>query len=170
MLDPWDSRPSDTRSLFNPAFCGALIATSVKAYQKTVSDQQGMPLLKSHLILPLLLHSETRRTFPATTKTSLTRWLENNPQVRVGLAGRILGCRPFTLEAIRFAIAGQILQLNEQAHLIHVRGRPRGLEGLLKQTTSNEVQHCFKFSKDLGRWFARVPDTTFLYYQFRVLP
>ncbi|HZZ71600.1 MAG TPA: three component ABC system middle component [Pirellulales bacterium] len=167
MLGAWEKRPPELRSLFNPAFCSALIVVAVKEFgSRPVSG--GMPLLMSHLLLPIALHTETRKTLPSTTRTSLTHWIAENAQVHIGFADRALAFRSITREAIRFALAGGILKINESCELIRVPRKPRGLG--TAATASIEVSACFKASKNLGRWFARVPDSTFLYRLLRILP
>ena len=168
MLGAWEKRPSESRSLFNPAFCAALIAVAVKEYESVRHSGEGMPLLMTHLLLPTALHTETREAFPATTRTSLTRWVNQHPQIHIGFPERVTGFRSITAEAVRFAIAGGILRLNDSGNLTHVPRKPRGL-GKVSET-SPEVAACFKAVRDLGRWFARVPDAAFLFRLFRICP
>jgi hypothetical protein len=166
MLGTWEKRPTELRSLFNPAFCGVLIAVAVKEYE--AEQQSGMPFLMAHLLLPITLHAETRDAFPATTHTSLTHWITLVPQFHIGFPERVQSFRSITTEGIRFAIAGGILKLNASGQLIHVPRRPRGTASVSKAST--EVAACFKVAKNLGRWFARVPDIAFLFQLLRIRP
>jgi hypothetical protein len=152
--------------LFNPAFTSTLLCVAVRSYQAERAG--GMPILVSYLLLPIALHTETRDAFPATTRTSLTRWIGQYPQIHVGLAERVAAFKPFTAEAIRFGIAGGIVRLTDLGNLTHVPRKPRGLSAA--KVTSREVESCFKVVTDLGRWFARVPDNTFLFRLLRIRP
>lgn len=127
-----------------------------------------MPLLMTYLLLPIVLHTETRKQFPATTKTSLTSWLGQHPQIHLGLLDRITSFRSITSEAVRFAISGGILKLTSSGELIGVPRKPANLPTAIE--ASAEVTECFKVVKDLGRWFARVPDEAFLFRLFRLQP
>lgn len=166
MLEPWSNRPKELRSLFNPAFCAALIAVSVKSYEGERAN--GMPLLAAYLLLPIALHSSTRNVIPATTRTRLTSWVGLAPHIHIGLAERIAGFRAITAESIRFAVAGGILSLSERGELKHVPRKPRNLAHAIRAST--ETAACFKVAKNLGVWFARSPDTTFLFSLFRIRP
>lgn len=170
MLGLWEKRPPELRSLFNPAFCSVLIALAVKEYESE-RDAGGMPLLMTHLLLPITLHTETRESLPSTTHTSVTHWVGQNPQLNVGFAERVIAFRSITMEAIRFAIVGGILRFNQSGELMHLPGKPRKPRGIAPVSeASPEVAGCFKATRDLGRWFARVPDTTFLFRLFRIQP
>lgn len=162
MLASWDHRPQYIKALFNPAFTAAMICVATRGYDQEVPESSGLPLIMSYLILPLALHSETRNTLPATTATSLTHWIGNKPQIHIGLTERVHSFRGITCEAIRFAVAGGIVDISDAGGLKHVPRRPVGLDSA--KGASPEVKGCFKAAQDLGRWFARVPDVVFLFH------
>lgn len=166
MLDSWDERPEDSRSLFNPAFSAAMICVASRKYDSELPSGSGMQLLMSFLILPLSLHTETRNILPRTTATSLTQWVRQHPEVHIGLADRVSAFRDITCEAIRYAVLGGIIVLTDEGGLRHVPGKPRGLTGVM--AASEEVEHCFKAAANLGCWFARVPDPVFLFRTLRI--
>jgi hypothetical protein len=168
MLAAWDVRPQQMRSLFNPAFCASLLCVAAKSYDKDLPAGTGIPVITTFLVLPLALHSETRNAFPATTKTSLTRWIGQHPEIHLGLAARVRGFRDITSEGIRYAIAGGIMTMTQAGGLRHVPFKPRGLTRATE--ASAEVSECFKVAADLGRWFARVPNAAFLFHTLRVRP
>ena len=168
MLGDWEQRPTELRSLFNPAFCSLLIAQSVKDFEKEQESGNGMPFMMSHLLLPIALHTETRNLLPATTHTKIAHWINQHPQVPLGFAERVRGCRSITSEGIRFGVAQGILTLDGSGALKHVPRKPRGLDRVAN--TSPEVGACFQAVRFLGRWFARVPDTVFLFRIFRLRP
>ena len=111
LLGRWDVRPRELRALFNPAFCSMLIRETLKAYQTEDRKKGGMPLPAVYLILPLLLHHATRSSLPRTTRTSLTKWISEHPEIHIGLAGRVSGFFAITSEAMRFGIAIHAIEL-----------------------------------------------------------
>jgi len=167
VLGAWANRSTESRSLFNPAFCSLLIAVAVKEYDAERTSG-GMPLLMAYLLLPISLHTATRESLPSTTRTSLAHWVIHNPEIHIGLPERVIAFRSITSEAIRFAILEGILSLNDFGELTHVPRKPRGLQRFSQ--TSTEVAACFKAAQDLGRWYARVPSTTFLLHLLRIRP
>lgn len=168
MIAPWDLRPQQIRDLFNPAFSSALLCVAIRAFDAEVPDGSGLPFIRSYLLLPMALHAETRNALPSTTKTSLTRWLGQRPEVHIGLAERVASFREITSESIRYGIAGGIIKMSEVGGLTHVPRKPRGLTAAA--SASGEVTECFEAATELGRWFARVPDTAFLFRSLRIRP
>ncbi len=57
-MKPWNQRPREIRNLFNPAFCGLVLARGVEGFSETTN--QPMPFSLTLLILPLCLHKRTR--------------------------------------------------------------------------------------------------------------
>jgi hypothetical protein len=168
MLAAWDQRSQQLRCLFNPAFSASLMCVAVRAYDCELPDGSGLPLIVSYLLLPLALHVDTRNVLPSTTRTSLTHWINQHPEIHIGLADRVAAFREITSEGIRYAIAGGIVRLSDAGGLVHVPLKPRGLSAV--KDASEEVSQCFKAATDLGRWFARVPDSEFLFRTLRIRP
>lgn len=96
-MKPWASRPRDIRNLFNPAFCGVVLARSIEGF--TATANKPMPFSLTLLILPLCLHKRSRETLKAANKSYLAKIIENHPELQAGLAERARGLMPYTLEA-----------------------------------------------------------------------
>lgn len=168
MIRPWEQRPQQLRDLFNPAFCAAILCEGVREFAKEQSPPLGLPFVMSYLLLPMSLHAETRKALPRSTITPFTNWVGHHPEILIGLRDRVAGFREITSEAIRYGIAGGILDMLNTGHLVHVPYRPTGLS--VARSASDEVEKCFKAVRDLSRWFRRVPDATFLFHTLRIRP
>ena len=77
---PWSERTPETANLLNPAFCAAILYAEVAEYQKKATSGMAFPLL--YLILPILLHQDTRSRVDS--RTNMLVWLQRHPDVLVG--------------------------------------------------------------------------------------
>ena len=106
-MKPWSERPTDLANLLNPAFCGFLLYTTVKSYQKEAN--QGMPFSLCALVLPLVLHKSTRESLPNAVSTTLLSWLEKHQQSLVEFPPRVKSVLPYTREALLFVATRDLL-------------------------------------------------------------
>jgi len=60
-MKTWNKRPREIRTLFNPAFCGLVIARGIEGFYETA--KRPIPYSLTLLILPLCLHKQTRNIF-----------------------------------------------------------------------------------------------------------
>ncbi|MEL7360523.1 MAG: three component ABC system middle component [Bacteroidota bacterium] len=147
-MTPWDDRPPEVAYLFNPAFCALLLRHAIKDYARERGE--GMPLGLAALVLPVVLHGRTRRALPASTITHLHAWLEDNPEVQIGLAQRVESIAPHTREAILFALQRQVLTVTDgllTAPTVRLRAYAPDL--------GSEAEACVRRAGFLGRWLAR---------------
>lgn len=97
--------------LFNPAFCGELILKCLNGYRENRQELFPFPLV--YLILPLILHKDTRNSIP-NSKYALMNWIKNNPQIKIGLSNRAKYLLPITNEVIIFLIHYQSIRLSRE--------------------------------------------------------
>ncbi|MFZ2997360.1 three component ABC system middle component [Sphingobium sp.] len=145
----WDERPREEAALFNPAFCGEIIAQSVHAHFKTGKRPLSFPL--AFTILPLALHPASRERLPSQSSTTLRTWAVNNDALLRPLSDRIARLRPITREALLFLIQLQALDLTP-AGLIPGE-KPIALTRKIKAGTA-ETDEIRRSARLLGRWFA----------------
>lgn len=57
-MKSWNMRSHEVAFLLNPAFCGRVLYSTIKTYNEKTSRAFPFPLI--YLVLPLVLHKETR--------------------------------------------------------------------------------------------------------------
>jgi hypothetical protein len=161
----WSDRPVEEAALFNPAFCGELIARCVVDYEKTRGSPLPLPL--AFVILALTLHAPTRGILPGRSDTTFATWTAERGPMIADLPRRVLALRPITREAILFTSQHGALRV-DQAGLS--RG-PRPLKLSAKRAASTAEAEAARRSAGLiGRWLANQGSTAFVLQTLGVRP
>lgn len=146
----WIERPPEERALLNPSFCSCLLWQAAVGHEST--RKTLLPFDISFLVLPLVLHRETRESLPRATKTSLAVWVDENPLSRPRVADRARTLAPFTKEAMLFGGVHGLLSFKDGAMKGNTEWKKR-ITADLKDSTE-EVRGCFKRAEFVGKWFA----------------
>lgn len=152
-MNPWAKRPIEEQRLLNPSFCSLLLWNSARAHTAATRPRAGIPFEECFLVLPMVLHRETRESLPPRTTTSLAVWVGRNPLALSTIADRSRSLVPFTKEALRFAGTYGLLQFNQTLILANLDWRKR--MDLALKDSSDEVRACAKRAEFLGKWFAK---------------
>jgi hypothetical protein len=152
-MNRWDKRPPEEQRLLNPGFCSLLLWHSAYAHAETDQQNTGISFEECFLILPMVLHRETRESLPTIVTVSLPVWLGRNPFASANIAARASSLVPFTKEALRFGGAHGALQFNRTIISANPDWKKRMAAGL--RNTSGEVIECTKRAEFLGKWFAK---------------
>lgn len=166
MRKPWRLRAFDEANLYNPAFCGLLLRTCVEHYRK--ESGADMPYALAFLVLPLLLHTPTRKALPRSVATGLLMWLQGHPDVRLEFPDRAADFVPYTKEGIALAFAGDLLELVPGGHLGLPEKRLPAPSRMGALTA--EVAECLEKAKFLGKWFARSGTASTIFTYLGVAP
>ncbi len=150
-MTSWRARSIEERNLLNPGFCSMLLWHAVQGYASERSTPMAIEL--SFLVLPFVLHGETRESLPRNVTTSLPTWLAEHPIVRMRLGERASTLRSFTREALVFGGTHGLLSLGEAGVRAKAEMKKRVAAGL--KPTSDEVRECAKRAEFLGRWLAK---------------
>ena len=148
---PWSQRPSEERALLNPSFCSVVLWHAAAGY--TTAANAPLPFEVAFLVLPVVLHRETRESLPHAVSTSLAVWLDEHPLVRVRIAERARTLLAFTREGLMFGGLHGLLHLADSA-VAADGARKKAVAAVLK-TSSDEVRACAKRAEFTGRWFAK---------------
>lgn len=154
-MTPWRARSIEERNLLNPAFCSVLLWHSALGY--TVESKAAIAVELSFLVLPFVLHRETRESLPRLITTSLPTWLAEHPIVLTRLAERASALRPFTREALVFGGLHRLLSFSAEGVQANYAMKKLIAAGL--KPTSDEVRACAKRAEFVGRWLAKAGDT-----------
>ncbi len=155
-MTPWTSRAPEERALLNPSFFSLLFWHAASGHN--AEGGAGLPFATSFLVLPLVLHRETRESLPKMVTTSLPVWLDENSLVRARLAERSRMLVPFTKEALIFGGVRGFLTISADAVSAEQSWKRKVTTELGR--SSDEVRACAKKADFLGRWFARAGSPT----------
>jgi hypothetical protein len=161
---PWENRPIEVANLLNPAFCGEIIRRAVKAYESI--KPLGFPYPLVFLLLPVVLHRNTRETILPRQRSQFHVWIQNNQHVKIGFAERAKQLVPVTKEAITFLLQLKAVSIDDEANIkasnYHSKNR--------LSSASSEILDCYKKAEIVGRWFAKTGTTTNVYIMWGVKP
>ena len=148
---PWAARAPEERALLAPSFSAMLLWNAASAHY-TVSSH-GLSFDAAFLVLPIVLHRETREALPKSVATSLAVWLDEHPLVRPRIPDRARALVPFTKEGITFGGVHGLMSI-AGSEVIAITDWKRQIATGLKET-SDEVRACAKRAEFVGRWFAK---------------
>jgi hypothetical protein len=147
----WQQRPDEEAHLFNPAFCCFLITKSVEDFAK--QTKHGLVLPLAFLVLPVVLHKDTRHALPGKTTTQMLAWIQDHPERLIGFAERSQRMRLITKEALMFGLAHGFLAIGTDATLVVGPKRVSTTNEVFAQST-DEVRECLDRARFFGRWLA----------------
>lgn len=162
----WERRPVEVASLLNPAFCGVLIREAVASHLTEVNT--GMPFALAFLILPIVLHENTRQRLPRSMRTSMHAWLQEHPEVKLGFADRARTLVPFSQEAVSFLLRQQALIVGPEGALVVGPRVPRSISQIPNRTP--DFDDCVARARFLGRWLSRSGSVPAIYQFWGVRP
>jgi hypothetical protein len=145
----WQERPPEEAALFNPAFCGELLARAIREYRRLAGAP--LPLALSFVVLPLTLHPATRHVLPRKANTTLASWSVEQEAILAGLPQRILRLRPVTREALLFLTQLEAIAINADG--LSTGKRPLRLS-IKPSIRTDDVDDARRAAVLLGRWFA----------------
>jgi hypothetical protein len=160
---PWEDRPLEIANLLNPAFCALLLRDAAYAYEKRASA--GLPYPLAFLILPIVLHRQTREALPRTTATLLHPWLLDHSllQMEVQVLSRRL--LPYSREAVIFGLLHSALNVADDGSL------ESGMKSVRKVFDRHtEPDACRKAASFVGSWFGKVGDPALVLAMWGIMP
>lgn len=156
-------RPREVRTLFNPAFCGLVIARGIEGYSS--ASKRPMPFSLSLLILPLCLHQRTRDIFKSGNRSYFTKILEDHPEIRVDFAERTIGLFPYAMEGFAYLAHCGAIDTDEAGAISLVNGRVRrSISG------TQDSKDCQTVARLMGRKFAQLGDRVTVYTSLGIRP
>ena len=162
---PWNKRPTISANLLNPAFCGEVVRRCILAFQNEHA-QVSFPYPLMFLVLPLVLHKETRAALPKTTRKSFFEWVSENQHLKVNFGERARSLVPYTQEAFLFLLQHQSIEILHNGNL---SVRPYRKKNLLDEN-KEEVEEIFRKAAFLGKWLSISGDTKTIFTVLGVKP
>nr|VFK43712.1 MAG: hypothetical protein BECKTC1821D_GA0114238_10182 [Candidatus Kentron sp. TC] len=162
-MKPWNNRPREIRNLFNPAFCGLILARGIEGF--TEKADRPMPFSLTLLILPLCLHKRTREQFKEARRAYFTKILQEHPEIRVGLAERARGLFPYMMEAFAYLMAQGVIVVDDSGSISVEKKTVRKTI-----TGSLDTKDCQTIAKALGEKLAVLNDRVTIYTTLGIRP
>ncbi len=132
----------------------------------TEQSQNGMPYPLIFLLLPIVLHKNTRETLPKSLATKMHPWLQQNEEVKIGFSDRCAAITGYTREAILFGVAGTLFRFSSDLTL---QAPPLRLPPLAWPRDSEPVI-CRQRARFVGKWLATAGDVTTIFATWGILP
>ncbi|MCB0382450.1 MAG: hypothetical protein KDD05_03900 [Psychroserpens sp.] len=164
MIKEWENRTAILANLLNPAFCGEIIRRFIKAYNDK-SDKQASFIL-CFIVLPILLHKETREQLPKTTNTHLLTWIDSKDALFIDFPSRVKNMKTYTKEALMFLLYQEAIIFNVEARIETTAFRKKRHNG----EGTEEVDEIFKKAEFLGKWLTKAEDIKTLFSFLRITP
>lgn len=162
MLPNWEERPEITANLVNPAFCSEIMRVCATAYKQEAKS--NFPFALSVLVLPLILNNAIRMRLPKNKSNTIHGWINENEDLKIGLANSISSFIPFTRETVMFAIAHNSLSIDENGS---IDIKPR--RGKFK-TNNEEINNCLKKAEVIGKVFSKSGNPLTIYSILGIKP
>ena len=162
-MNKWSMRTHEVAYLFNPAFCGRILYSTIKTYNEKLNKPFPFPLI--YLILPLVLHKQTRINI--SSRTQFLVWVQKYPQLLIDFHRRTRALVPISNEAIEFLLQTGKIALTPNGEL-EIAPASR----ILSKTkyTDSEVKECLTKAEHIARWFASAGKTETIYIALGVKP
>jgi hypothetical protein len=164
VLVNWENRSAIIANLFNPAFCGEIIRRTVSQYNL---GGEEFPFLLTYLILPIVLHKQTRSAMPNSTATYFHSWVEENEHLFVNFSERVKEMNPFTKESAMFLLNQNSIKITDSGNLTIVQPYRKKL---LTGDGIEEVKEIFRKAELLGRWFRLTGNVQTIYMFLKIRP
>lgn len=162
-MKSWNMRTHEVAFLLNPAFCGRVLYSTIKTYKAKTNRAFPFPLI--YLVLPLVLHKETRINI--NSKTQLQLWVQRYPQLLIDFPQRAKELVPITNESIEFLLqTGKILvTLNGELEIA-----PTSKTLSKTKFVDDEISECLKKGEHIAKWFATAGKVETIYIKLGVRP
>lgn len=157
-MQEWKQRSVEVRYLLNPAFCGRIVFATIKEYGI-------MPFPLVYFVLPIILHTKTRKRIKIST-TKLHEWIQKNSDVFVDFPKRTRSFVELTNESVEFLLQARLLQISNDGKISCMPGASLN-ENLYLDVEDKE---CIRKAKTLGRWLFNAGSVESIYVELGVRP
>ena len=162
-MKSWNERKHEIAYLLNPAFCGRLLYTAINEYEHKA--QHGFPFPLAYLVLPLVLHKQTRSQI--SSRTQLLQWIHANQYLLIGFARRTKDLVVITNEALELLLQSGMVQITQSGEL-SISKSQKALSK--KRFIDSEIKECITKSEHVARWFANTGKIETIYISLGVRP
>lgn len=141
----------EDRRLLNPAFTGSIILRTAHGFIKEANT--GLPYIYAFLVLPFILHPETRELLPNSVVTKIITWAERNTNIVTLFPRRVADLAPSTRDGLFLATTTGMARLGAVACIEPILNEKQ-IASYERNCGSDEVAAILKKAFFLGRWLA----------------
>ncbi|MGA5278231.1 three component ABC system middle component [Streptomyces cellulosae] len=134
----------EERALFNPAFTALVCVRAVQGYQKQYRSACPLPVAATAAVMAL--QPSIRTALPATLRTGLMNWLDENEAVRVSMGLNAAALAAVVRPGLLFALQSNVLRLQGSGLTVKPRAVTALKDGPEQNTAIQKAAH------QLGRW------------------
>tara|TARA_R110002012_G_scaffold60274_5_gene157581 strand:- start:3081 stop:3575 length:495 start_codon:yes stop_codon:yes gene_type:complete len=164
MIKEWEDRTAIVANLLNPAFCGEILRRFIKAYNDKSDNQTSFILC--FIVLPIVLHKETREQLPKTTNTHLLTWIDSKDALFIDFPNRVRDMKAYTKETLMFLLNQQAIIFNNESRIETTTFRKKKFIG----EDTEEAEEILKKAEFLGKWLTKAEDIKTLFSFLRITP
>lgn len=166
MIPKWEDRPVIVANLLNPAFCGSVLRIAIQAYQK--ETDKAFPFELIFLILPFILHKNTRDSLPTKSSKKFYEWIEDNSSIKIHITQRIKNLVPYSREAILFLLYHQVIEINELGQICVTPTTSR--KKSIKVLNDDEWTSIQKKAEMFGKWLSKAGNSKTIFAIIGIKP
>lgn len=164
MIKEWENRTAIVANLLNPAFCGEILRRFIKAYND--KSENEVSFLLCFIVLPIVLHKETREQLPKTTNTHLLTWIDSKDALFIDFPNRTKDMNAYTKEALMFLLNQKAIIFNDKSKIETITFRKKKFSG----EDTQEAEEILKKAEFLGKWLVKAEDIKTLFSFLRITP
>lgn len=131
--------------MLNPALIATILAGAAESYE--ARSGETMPWEYSYILVPLVLHRDSREALPSRLNSHMTSWVVEHPVLIAGLPSRARELAPYIREGLRFGLRTESLKMERDGTLM---GRLLSSPSTLNR--SKELAVLVRSSGFVGRW------------------
>jgi len=149
-MKPWTERIREEAHLLNPPFCCVVLSAACAGFKEP--KDQLLPFGLAFMVLPIVLHKNTRESLPRNTRTSVPAWLQDHAEARIGFYERLMALKPHTREALRYGLVFNWMAIMEDSGRIRCKITSNQINRAIR-SLDGDAQECVSRARFLGKWF-----------------
>ncbi|HDV5560839.1 TPA: hypothetical protein RI793_003473 [Vibrio cholerae] len=160
------SYSDDELALYNPAYLGYLLYSSIREYNSASGRRFSSNL--SFLVIPLSVNKIFYSRLPSKTTTSLDKWIGENDGYLVLFSKLAESFIPAVVDALEFLALNGLIDVDINGDINIINGNLPMTSALFNK--SEDMKQSLRASKFLGKWFSFMESDVTVFAKFGVQP
>ena len=161
-----ESLTQEEINLYNPAYTGFLLLSSLRAYCEF--NPQGMHCALPYIVLPMSLSPRIAGNLPSTYRTPIASWVTERGGELSDFSAMASACIPVVNSAALFLMGKKVIQLTEVGSYVIANDELAKAPSLFNKSSSmKQALHAANF---IGKWFSHSSTVETIYAQLGIRP